>query len=37
MLEPERRSDAPDRTDGTVSHWKYILDNVIVYLDVYSE
>ena len=22
-------------TDGTASHWKYIIDNVIVYRDVY--
>jgi hypothetical protein len=22
-------------TDGTASHWKYVLDNVIVYRDVY--
>jgi hypothetical protein len=22
-------------TDGTVSHWKYIIGNVIVYRDVY--
>jgi hypothetical protein len=22
-------------TDGTLSHWKYIIDNVIVYRDVY--
>src|SRR5882762_2959775 len=24
-------------TDGTASHWKYIVDNVIVYRDVYRE
>ena len=22
-------------TDGTASHWKYVVDNVIVYRDVY--
>ena len=22
-------------TDGTASHWKYVIDNVIVYRDVY--
>jgi hypothetical protein len=24
-------------TDGTRSHWKYVVDNVIVYRDVYRE
>jgi hypothetical protein len=32
VLSPTQKS-----TDGTVSHWEYILDDVIVYLDVYSE
>jgi hypothetical protein len=24
-----------DSTDGTAGHWKYVVDNVIVYRDVY--
>jgi hypothetical protein len=24
-------------TDGTASHWKYVVDNAIVYRDVYRE